>query len=88
MKDLTFKIMKTFLAILAILFFITNSLIFILLTAELYWAQSQGLILGPVSHANSDAWGLAVIMTIASLLCLIMYSYFLYINIKKLPKGE
>lgn len=86
MKDLTFKIMKTFLAILVILFFIASSLLFILFAVELYWAQSVGLILGPVSHANSDAWGLATFMAVMSIICTIFYGYFLISKVKEIWK--
>lgn len=86
MKELILTIMKTFLAILVILFFVASSLLFLLFAVELYWAQSVGLILGPVSHANSDAWGLVTFMTVMSIICTIFYSYFLIFKIKEIWK--
>ena len=86
MKELILNIMKTFLAILVILFFTASSLLFLLFAAELYWAQSQELILGPVTNANSDAWGIATFMAAMSIACSTCYIYFLTKKIKEIWK--
>lgn len=86
MKPMIKNIGITFLLFLLMLGLFALTQIFLIWTLSMAGSYYQGIPVEPLAGANSDAWPLGVMFTLMSLICSVIYSYFIIKKINRLWK--